>query len=193
VFAPDGTSAGAAHGVAAGAVPPPLVTKVSPRKGSPGGGTSVTITGSAFTGATAVDFGAVPASSFTVRSPTSIVATSPAEPAGTVDVSVTTPAGTSLATLADLFKFGPPKVTEVAPDEGPAGGGTHVKVTGIGFAPGATVIRFAHASAQGVECASTTTCTAISPPHKPETVEVRVSAGGFTSPRDPSLDQFSYR
>ena len=49
----------------------------------------MTITGTNFTGATAVKFGATNAASFTVNSATSITATSPAG-SGTVDVTVTT-------------------------------------------------------------------------------------------------------
>ena len=52
---------------------------------------SVTITGTGFTGATAVDFGTTAATSVTVVSDTSITADSPAG-TGTVDVTVTTPA-----------------------------------------------------------------------------------------------------
>ena len=84
-------------------VAPPTVTTVSPTAGPVGGGTTVTITGTGFTGANAVAFGATPAIAFTVNSPTTITATAPAHASGVVDVSVTTPLGgrarsTSLAT-----------------------------------------------------------------------------------------------
>jgi plastocyanin len=86
--------------------PAPLkIKKVSPRKGPPAGGTSVAITGTGFTGATEVKFGSVPAAGMTVNSDTSITATSPMEPAGVVDVRVTTPAGTSPVAGRDHFKF----------------------------------------------------------------------------------------
>ena len=56
----------------------PTVTGVTPNFGLVTGGTSVTITGTNFTGATAVLFyGGVPAPSFTVNSNTKIIATSP--------------------------------------------------------------------------------------------------------------------
>jgi hypothetical protein len=83
----------------------PAVSSVSPSSGSAAGGTPVTITGTNFTGASAVSFGATPASTFTVNSSTSITATAPAEAAGTVDVTVTTPAGTSTTSAADHFTF----------------------------------------------------------------------------------------
>ena len=75
--------------------PPPRSRAVSPTSGPTTGGTAVTITGTDFTGATAVHFGTAPATSYTVNSSTSITATAPAGTAGTVDVTVTTPAGTS--------------------------------------------------------------------------------------------------
>ncbi len=86
-------------------VTPPAVTKLKPKKGTTSGGTVVTITGANFAGATAVDFGTVAAASFNVASASSITAVSPPEPAGKVDVRVTTPAGTSGVTAKDRFKF----------------------------------------------------------------------------------------
>ena len=84
-------------------VQPPAVTGVT-RGGPTSGGTTVAITGSAFTGATAVDFGSVPAKHFTVVSATLITATSPAG-TGTVNVTVTTPGGTSVISSADQFTY----------------------------------------------------------------------------------------
>jgi hypothetical protein len=52
----------------------PAVTAVSPNSGYLSGGLAVTITGSGFTGATAVAFGSTPAASFQVLSDTSIQA-----------------------------------------------------------------------------------------------------------------------
>ncbi len=79
---------------------PPVVTAISPTSGRPG--TSVTITGGGFLGATGVNFGAAPAASFTVVSDTQITATAPWQPAGAVDVTVTT-AATSATSAADQF------------------------------------------------------------------------------------------
>lgn len=73
----------------------PTVTALSPASGPLGGGTAVTLTGTNFTGATAVSFGASPAASFSLDSATQITATAPAGSAGAVDVTVTTPSGTS--------------------------------------------------------------------------------------------------
>ncbi len=73
----------------------PTVSKVLPSSGPTQGGTTVKLTGTSFTSATAVRFGSAAAASFTVKSATSIIAISPAGPEGTVDVTVSTPAGVS--------------------------------------------------------------------------------------------------
>ena len=82
----------------------PAVTSISPATGDPAGGTTVTITGTGFTGATDVGFGAASAANMTVDSDTQITATSPSG-SGTVDVTVTTPAGTSASSNADQFTY----------------------------------------------------------------------------------------
>jgi IPT/TIG domain len=83
----------------------PTVASVTPSSGSTGGGTSVKITGTGFTNATAVDFGSTSATSFTQESDTQITATAPAGAAGSVDVTVTTPIGTSAASSSDQFTY----------------------------------------------------------------------------------------
>jgi hypothetical protein len=82
----------------------PTVTAVSPNTGPPAGGTSVTITGTNFTSATAVMFGGAKAAFFTIVSTTSISARSPAG-RGTVHVTVITAAGTSAAGAGDQFNY----------------------------------------------------------------------------------------
>ena len=77
---------------------------------------TVTITGTGFTGATAVDFGTTAATGVTVVNDTSITATSPAG-TGTVDVTVTTPSGTSATSAADQFTYvaGPRRRSRASP------------------------------------------------------------------------------
>jgi hypothetical protein len=88
------------------------VTAVSPSTGPTAGGTSVTITGTNFTGATGVSFGTASAASFTVNSSTSIAAISSAHAAGTVDVTVTGPSGASAMVVTDQFTFVPPSLPD---------------------------------------------------------------------------------
>ncbi len=82
----------------------PVITNVDPNFGPISGGTSVTITGLNFTGATAVLFGSTPAVSFIVNSDNSITAVSPPG-TGTVDIRVVTPSGISAITPADQFTY----------------------------------------------------------------------------------------
>ena len=121
----------------------PTVTSVTPADGPTAGGTAVLITGSGFTGASSVSFGAtstVP----TVDSDTQITATSPPG-TGVVNVTVVAPGGTSAVTPASQFTYtAPPSlptVTGVAPASGPDAGGTAVTITGTGFT-GATRVSF---------------------------------------------------
>ena len=105
------------------APPPPVVSGLAPASGPSPGGTRVTIAGSHLQGATAVSFGGVPAASFHVDSDAQISATAPAHATGAVDVTVTTPDGTSAAGGADRFVYVGPRITSVSPNPGPASGG----------------------------------------------------------------------
>jgi hypothetical protein len=119
--------------------PRPRVTSISATLGPATGGTSVTISGDAFTAATGVYFGATPAASFTVNSDTSITAVSPADASGAspdiTDVTVDSPGGSSFTSSNDEFTFyGQPTVSGVSPNRGPLGGGYYVTVTGTNLA-----------------------------------------------------------
>ena len=107
----------------------PSVTAVTPTSGAVGGGTSVTITGTYFTGATSVQFGST-TGSFTVNSPAQITATSPAG-YGVVDVTVTTPSGgTSATSSADQFTY--PVLVSVS-TANVADSSTTLTINGSGF------------------------------------------------------------
>ncbi len=85
--------------------PAPAVTSISPTSGFTPGGTVVTVTGTAFTGTTAVKFGTNNATGFTVNSDMEITAVSPAGSVGTVDVRVITPGGTNTTSANDQFTY----------------------------------------------------------------------------------------
>lgn len=93
----------------------PTIFLLAPSSGPTAGGTTVTVAGTDFTGATAVRFGGVPASSFTVESENKLTAVAPPASPGVVDVSVTTIAGTSPATGADRFEYTTPRAPPAAP------------------------------------------------------------------------------
>jgi hypothetical protein len=82
----------------------PVVTDVEPNGGLTAGGSNVVITGTYFTGASKVTFGATVAT-FTVDSDTQITAHAPAHSAGTVQVQVTTVHGASPNTSADDYTY----------------------------------------------------------------------------------------
>jgi hypothetical protein len=173
--------------------PVPTVTAVSPTSGPIAGGTSVTISGTNFTGATAVSFGSVAASSFTVNSATSITAVDPAEAAGTVHVTVTTANGTSVTNAADQFTFvapGAPTVTGLSPTSGLTTGGTSVTITGTNFT-GATAVDFGSVAASSFTVNSATSITAVDPAEAAGTVTVTVTTPAGTAATD-AQDQFTF-
>ncbi|WP_158225402.1 putative Ig domain-containing protein [Rhizobium sp. 11515TR] len=160
-------------------VPAPTVTSINPTSGPQSGGTVVTLTGSNFSNVTAVTFGATPAASFTVNSPSSITAISPAGSVGTVDIRVTTAGGTSAASASDLFTYlGAPMVTSISPASGPQGGGTVVTLTGSNFT-NATAISFGGTPAAAFAVNNASSITATTPAHSAGATNVTViTAGG---------------
>ena len=188
-ISPDYSTAANIYAVV-GNPPPPTVTGLQPTTGPAGGGTTVTITGTGFTGASAVDFGAHAASSFAVNSATSITATAPAG-SGTVDVTVTTPGGTSATGTADEYSYTPvPTVAQVAPAAGPTGGGTSVTITGTGLT-GATAVEFGSTAAANVTVVSASQITATAPAGTAGTVDITVTSPGGTSATS-NADQYTY-
>jgi hypothetical protein len=181
----------AVAGQAASAATGPTVTSVSPASGPAAGGTFVTVSGSDFSGVTAVQFGSTPANSFTMISPTTILASSPAGPAGTVDITVTTSGGTSSTSAADQYTyFNPAAVTGVTPNSGPTAGGTTVTVTGSGFT-GATSVLFGSTPATSFTVNSDTAITAVAPAGTAGIVDIRVLTP-FTESPVFGLDEYTY-
>ncbi|MGK5056656.1 IPT/TIG domain-containing protein [Janthinobacterium sp. LB2P49] len=171
------------------ALPIPTVSSISPTTGPTTGGTSVIITGTNLTGATAVRFGATNATGFTVNSATQITATAPAG-TGTIDVRVTTSGGTSATSAADQFTYlAAPTVSSISPTAGPATGGTTVIISGTNFS-GATAVTFGATAATGFTVNSATQITATAPAGS-GTVDVRVTTGGGTSATS-AADQYTY-
>jgi mannan endo-1,4-beta-mannosidase len=84
----------------------PMVSAISPSTVSAGGGATVTIIGSGFGATTAVYFGTNASSNFSVVSSTFINAAAPTN-AGSVNVNVVTPAGTSANTQANRLTYVP--------------------------------------------------------------------------------------
>jgi hypothetical protein len=155
----------------------PTITSISPASGPLAGRTVVTITGTGFTSASTVKFGTKTAS-VRYNSATRLTATSPAG-AGTVDVRVTTPRGTSAIVAGDKFTYLPaPKVTRISPASGPAAGGTAVMITGTGFTSASTVKFGTKAASARYNSATSLTATS---PAGTGTVDIRVTTPGGTS------------
>ncbi|MEE4419006.1 IPT/TIG domain-containing protein [Streptomyces bugieae] len=115
---------------------------ITPNQGSTGGGTTVTITGTNLGGATAVHFGTKLAT-ITANTPTSVTVISPSG-TGTVNVTVTTPGGTS--NPLPFFYVGAPFKSSLSPVSGPTAGGDTVTIRGNGLST-ATSVAFGAASA----------------------------------------------
>ncbi|PZU30208.1 MAG: hypothetical protein DI584_00320 [Stenotrophomonas sp.] len=194
VTSPGGTSATSAADQFT-YVAPPTVTSVSPAGGPTGGGTSVVITGTGFAAVLptgAVKFGATNAT-YTRNSNTQITATSPANSAGTYDITVTSTSGTSATSAADQFTYAAaPTVTSVSPTAGPTGGGTTVNITGTGFAtvPPTGAVKFGATNAT-YTIISNTQIVATAPANSAGTYDIRVTSVGGTSATS-AADQFTY-
>ena len=80
----------------------------------------------------------------------------------------------------------------MTPSSGPTAGGTSVTVTGTGFALGsATTFKFGRTKAASVSCASSTSCTVVSPAHEAGTVDVIATVSKAKSPTSAG-DRFTY-
>jgi hypothetical protein len=158
----------------------PVVTGVTPGNGPTSGGTSVTLTGTGFTGATAVTFAGASATSFTVNSATQITAVTPAGSAGAAVVTVTTPGGTS-APDAFFFYAAPPVLSSAEPAHGPAAGGTTVMLTGSNLL-NATSVRFGNINAASFTVVSATQLAAVAPPGTGSSPITVITPGGTSNP-----------
>ncbi|WP_156516411.1 beta strand repeat-containing protein [Nocardia arizonensis] len=162
------------------------ITSINPAQGPTSGGTTVTITGAGFTGATGVSFNSA-RPTFTVDSDTQITVTTLPTSAGTVQVSVRTPNGDSNSVP---FTFvAAPILFLLIPGTGSAAGGDSVVLTGTHFT-GATTVSFGGTPATSFTVDSDTQITAVASARAGNiTISVRVITAGGTS--NPLL--YSYR
>jgi large repetitive protein len=157
----------------------------------------VLIVGNCLSGATNVLFGSVadPPGSFAVTSHHFILASPPQQAAGAVDVTVTTPGGTSaINSPADQYTYYLPRIDQVAPDAGPTAGGNTVLIRGFGFSgiPAPTVSFGAGNFSSVVTVLSDGTLHALVPPHAKGTVDVQVTTFAGISLTFPA-DQYKYK
>ncbi|MEU6206159.1 IPT/TIG domain-containing protein [Micromonospora musae] len=162
------------------------VSGSTPREGPTTGGTTVTITGSGFTGATGVTFAGVAGTGFTVNpAGTTITVVTPPNPAGPATVALVFPAGTA---NAGSFTYRPvavaPTIESLSPDHGGTAGGTVVTVRGSGFVPGRTAVGLCGrtiAAGEVTVAADGRSLTFRTPPCAAGNAAVRVTTSGGTS------------
>jgi IPT/TIG domain/Regulator of chromosome condensation (RCC1) repeat len=190
LFSVKGIAAGELHNLAVGPSVP-VVTGVSPDQPNKRGATKVTITGAEFEEASEVKFGSAPAAGVVVKENGAVIEALAPAGKGTVDVTVTTPMGTSATGEADRFYYSRPAVKKLSPRKGFELGGTSVTITGTNFA-GATAVKFGSSNATSFTVKSETEIVAVSPAHKAERVDVTVSSPNGTSAVS-GKDRFRYR
>ncbi len=119
----------------AAALGEPSVTSVNPSSGSSLGGTTVTISGTGFSGAIGVVFGSSSAGAFSVVDDSTITATAPPGSPGPVDVTVSTLLGTSATGSADQYTY----VAAATTVRGVPQPTSRLVVSGVGFLAGEAV------------------------------------------------------
>lgn len=156
----------------------------------------VLITGNCLSGATGVTFGAVAATpgTFEVVSNTQILASPPEQPAGTVDVTVTTPAGTSAINVpADQYTYYLPRILQLVPNHGPVAGGNTVIIHGLAFSGSpAPTVSFGGTPSSSVTVTGDDTIRALVPAGTAGTVNVQVTTFAGSSLNTPA-SQYTYK
>jgi alpha-tubulin suppressor-like RCC1 family protein len=185
-----GVAAGREHSLAFGPGLPGVTALTPSTARKSGSATKVTITGAEFEEAREVKFGSAKAASFTVGANGTTITTVAPPGKGIVDVTVNTPAGTSITSPADRFFYERPTVKRLSPRKGSGFGGTTVTITGVNFT-GVTAVKFGSTEAASFKVISATSITAVSPAHVPGPVDVTVSSANGTSAAS-RKDRFRY-
>jgi hypothetical protein len=172
----DGTDDSGAVDFTVASTTCPTITSFTPTSGPVG--TSVVITGTNLTGATAVTFNNVAATTFTVNSATQITATVPTT-ATTGPIRVTTPNGTG-SSLTN-FTIAAPTITSFAPTFGPVG--TSVVITGTNLT-GATAVTFNNVTATFTVNSATQITATVPATATTGKIKVTTPGGSVTSTAD---------
>jgi large repetitive protein len=137
VTTPGGTATSSTNFTVTTTAAAPTISSFSPKSGPVG--TSVRINGSGFSGATAVRFNGVAASSFLVNTQGTRIDTKVPTGATTGKITVTTPGGTATSATNFTVTVPAPTISSFSPTSGRTG--TAVTITGMTFT-GATAVRF---------------------------------------------------
>lgn len=159
----------------------PEIATVSATSGPAVGGTTLTITGSQFSGLRAVDFGGKAGTDLNLVSDSEIEVTTPARPAGgTVSITVVTHGGKALA--AETFTYLTPSISSLSQSSGPLAGENVIEIDGSGFT-GVTSVLFGTVASSEVVFQSDSEISVVVPPSTaPRTVSVKVIAADGTTP-----------
>ena len=176
----------------------PVVSSVSPSRGSETGGNNVEIYGTGFRKVTGVTFGGVAAVILHEihRPSTELAVYAPAHDPGTVDVRVTTAVGTSAVSTADQYTYvANPTVTSVSPTSSDVRGHPLITVTGTNFT-NVTHVTFGESleradEGRHVQVLSPTELQFAAPGHYPGTYDVYVWTKDGKSLPTPA-DQFTF-
>ena len=170
--------------------PQTSVAALLPNSGPLAGGNTVTVLGTFLTGASTVTFGGTPGTSISVKTANLLTVVAPPGNAGTVDVVVTTPFGTSKLGPTDHYTYtNAPIVTGVNPGQGAPAGGTQVTITGLQMT-NITGVAFGSTPAASFTQNSSTQITAVSPAGTGTVDILLTNAQGTSIPG--LLDQFNY-
>ena len=164
---------------------PATITSVTPLQGGTQGGTVISITGTGLSTTSSVKVGGVACTNLNVLTPTLVQATTPAGAVGQASISVTTSAGTTLASTP--FNYVQQQITSIVPNTGPYVGGTPITITGQ-YLAGTTAVTIGGVPCTNVVSVSATQVAAVTPAGSVGPMDVVVNGpkgsvtvgGGFT-------------
>lgn len=160
----------------------PMINSVSPVSGASTGGTTLTLTGSSFTGITGVTVGGSAAASVSVVSDTQVTFITPSGSTGSAPIVASNPGGST--TLSNAFTYtgsvcSAPVVTSLSTSMGAADGSTQLTITGQNFT-GVSSVTFGGSPAIFTVVGSTT-ITTTAPARSVGDVNVQVTSACGTS------------
>lgn len=157
----------------------PFISNVLPSSGDAGGGETVVLSGSGFTGATAVTMGGRAVSGFSVDNDGQVTLTTPPGVVGTVDVTVTSASGSDTAVGGFTYTsfLSAPLITGASPSSGTTLGGTRVTLTGYGFSF-ADGVNFGTQPAASYTIVSDAEIIAVTPATSASLVDIEITSGG---------------
>ena len=160
----------------------PTLVNISPTSGPTSGGTSITLTGTAFIPGTTVSIGGVAATNVTVVNATTLTATTPAYVSGSLVETVVVNNGIATASLLNAFTYiaSAPTISAITPNTGTSSGGTSVTISGTNFIPGSSATIGGQATTS-TTVVNATTMTATTPAYVSGSLTVNVSVNNTVS------------